>query len=227
MRAILNALVDTLSPPHCCICALPLRGGEAHACAECVALIDPDAADPVDPGPLRGATSVAAYRGPIRDAVRALKFEGQTWRAAPMGAIAAPRLPTSVGAAVVVPIPSSPERLRERGYNPAGLLARAVAREVGLPVAWDALYRRDGGARQADRSLRDRALIASAWRPGRARAIRGRDVILVDDVVTSGETIRSAAAVLLALGGRSVWALCFAATPAAIPTASTRADSAS
>ena len=113
---------------------------------------------------------------------------------------------------LVVPVPLYPRRLRERGFNPAALLARSLSRAWGVPWNPVALRRLrdtpsqtrlDRGARQAN--------VRDAFR---ARGRQPAHVCLLDDVVTTGATLEAAARALHAAGSTRVTALCAARTPA-------------
>ncbi len=112
---------------------------------------------------------------------------------------------------LVVPVPLHPRRLRERGFNPATLLARALARERRVRLDPVALRRvRDTPSQtRLDRRARRRnvrgAFVARARVPPR--------VWLVDDVVTTGSTLGEAARALRRAGARSVVGVCAARTP--------------
>jgi len=118
---------------------------------------------------------------------------------------------------LLLPVPLSPRRLRERGYNQAWELARRLARELGLPAQADGLQRwretpaqttLDAAARRAN--LRDAFVV----HPRLASRLAGRHVALVDDVMTTGATLATAADLLLRSGAREVSAWALARTPA-------------
>jgi predicted amidophosphoribosyltransferase len=119
----------------------------------------------------------------------------------------APRLPTD---APVVPVPPSRRRLRERGFDPAALLARGFAERTGRELQ-PLLRRRDRAPRQvgagrAERRVEGRMRIE-------ATAVAPRCVILLDDVHTTGATLRACAAALRRAGAEEVRAVTYARTP--------------
>lgn len=114
----------------------------------------------------------------------------------------------------VVPIPLHVRRLRSRGFNPAGLLAVEIARREGVRVHFDWLVRLRDTPSQAGsgRSARQKN-VAGAFQCRRRMGPTPRRVWLIDDVVTTGATLRAAAQVLRDAGVREVFALCAARTP--------------
>jgi ComF family protein len=111
---------------------------------------------------------------------------------------------------VVIPVPLSPQRLRERGYNQAGLLARGFAELAGLRYAPEGAGRVRHTASQVGLSAEQRrANVAGAFE-GRPRFVAGRAVILVDDVRTTGATLEACAEALRAAGAASIWGLTLA-----------------
>src|SRR5688572_27674399 len=147
---IAMALVDLFLPPACAGCG---RYG-ADLCGSCLASFRP-ASDPrdrflaADPGIVVGdelelAIAAFAYEGAVRRALSRLKYGGAARLATPLVDAALPvlrRLLLLTGPAHLMPVPIHAERLRQRGYNQAALLARAFARQTEAPVA-DLLLRR-------------------------------------------------------------------------------------
>jgi predicted amidophosphoribosyltransferase len=178
--------------PHC---ALPLP------CGDC---------------PARGASfdaawSAVAYEGVARDVLHALKFSGARPLAGVMAAQIAATAPAGLltGGRVLVAVPAHPGRRRARGYDPAELLARALARRSGLPLA--PVLRRAGGATRQVGAPRD---VRRA--PGRLAVHATRRappaVVLVDDVHTTGATLGACATALKRAGADEVTAVTWART---------------
>jgi ComF family protein len=113
---------------------------------------------------------------------------------------------------LIVPVPLHPLRLRRRGFNPAGLLAAALGRRHRLPVDHAALARIRDTPSQTRLARSQRAQnVSGAFRAGK-RALPGR-IWLVDDVVTTGSTLREAARTLRGAGAHRIVAVCAARTP--------------
>jgi predicted amidophosphoribosyltransferase len=171
----------------------------------------------VGPAGLEAAeTAIWRYAGPVAEAVKRAKFGGGAgadervaralarWR--PRGGLAAPEDVEAVSW-----VPSSPRRARRRGFELPALLARDWARDLGLPARPALVCARDDpplsdGAGIADRASR----VAGRFR---ARDVAGRRWLLVDDVVTTGATLREAARTLRVAGATEVRCLALAATP--------------
>lgn len=194
---------DTLLPvdaaASCPVCQ-DLAG--AQTCARCRAA----------PPPFDAVVAAFAWGGAVKDAIHRMKFSGAAWAAEPLARRAWPdgaALPGGVD--VVVPLPLHPARHRARGYNQAALLARRWAALLGVPLAPAALARTRATAAVADLAPAQRAsAVAGAFSVAQPARVRGRRVLLVDDVVTTGATAREAAAVLKAAGAASVRVACVA-----------------
>jgi ComF family protein len=119
-------------------------------------------------------------------------------------------------AEILVPVPAHWRRVIGRRYDQAALLAQALGTISGRPVVPDMLYRSRATPRLVDkRALERAALVAGAFAVSRRRAavLAGRQVLLVDDVMTSGSTVNACAAALLAGGAAAVDVLAAARVP--------------
>ena len=109
---------------------------------------------------------------------------------------------------VLVPVPLHKRRLRERGYNQSGLLAEELGKLTGLPVVSDCLERQRYALPQARTAHVEerRSNVTGAFTCHDSR-LSGKQVLLIDDVATSGATIDACAATIKAAGAISVWGL--------------------
>ena len=112
---------------------------------------------------------------------------------------------------VLVPVPLHPKRVRERGYNQSSLLAKELGKLTSLPVVDDCLIRQRHAPPQAKTSTVNerRSNVAHAF-TCRDHRLQGKQVLLIDDVSTSGVTLDACAAALKAAGVTSVWGLTLA-----------------
>lgn len=141
-----------------------------------------------------------------RRAVHLFKFEGW-WRLADSLARPMVALEPLTDRLLLIPVPLGPRRRRRRGYNQSERLARALGRLSGLPVA-DRLVRiRDT---RSQSSLAPEARQANVRGVFRAAGVRGRRVVLVDDVFTTGATLVAAAEAARIAGAERVEAVTFA-----------------
>lgn len=188
--------------PKCPRCALPYEGvGPDHLCAECLKT----------PPPFERAEAVYEYGGAAADVVLRLKYGGMTLPARPMGRLMADRGRDYGGVDLIVPVPLFPKRLRKRGFNQSALLAREMGRRLRVPVNTSALRRIRDTVPQAGLSREHRLEnIRGAFSLRKPASVSGRRILLVDDVVTTGTTVREAARVLTKGGAVSVTVVAFA-----------------
>ncbi len=150
------------------------------------------------------------YGGALREAIRALKYRRRRGVGHYLGALLAERtlgsLPSDL--CTVIPVPLHPARLRERGFNQAELLARPVAKALGIPCLPAALRRLGREAQAGLHAEARRHNVVGAFEPGPA-AVWGK-VLLVDDVFSTGATAGACARALLAAGAEEVIVLTLA-----------------
>jgi ComF family protein len=190
--------------PRCPRCHFP--SGTGRTSTSCLACAEwPEA--------LAAARSAVILEHPAERLVHALKYEG--WRE--LAPVMARRMldlepPPDAGRRVVVPIPTTAQRRRQRGYNQAALIATAYAERRGLELV-EALERTAGGGSQvsltpAERRSNVRGAFGAV--PSALGRIRGRHVTLVDDVLTTGATAGEAAQALERAGAAGVSLFTFA-----------------
>ena len=179
------ARLTFLNGGGCRLCAMPAESdlGDATLCGACAA----------KPPRWQAARAALAYDDASRKAVldlkRAGRLDGLPVFAAWMGLAGADILSA---ADLIVPVPLHYRRLASRGFNQSGWLASAVSRQSGLPACNDALIRQRPTPTQGGLSARERRRnVAGAFavRASRAEAVAGANIVLVDDVYTTGATL--------------------------------------
>jgi ComF family protein len=144
----------------------------------------------------------------LRDAIHRFKYDGLSVLAEPLGALMAAYWWTHpLAADVVVPVPLHRRRVRDRGYNQSALLAEVVSSAHDVPIDTDVLARHRATVPQVGLSVDRRSQnVQGAFRCTDNR-LAGMDVLLVDDVCTTGATLEACADALLDSGARRVRAL--------------------
>ena len=178
------SLLELLVPSICPACDRPRRPGELLLCPTCARELRP----------LRGlglAVTAVAYEGVGRSLLRRFKFEGRSDALAVLLEPLAERV-RPLGADCIVAVPRHRTRVRELGSDPVWTLARALARKTGLELCPRVLKRTRPTVPQAGLSIAERQRNVRQSFRGR-RQLRGRHVLLVDDVTTTGATLREAA----------------------------------
>lgn len=195
--------IEWIAGPTCKTCGYPAGpfGEPVDACRHC------RGANP----PLTGTVAVARYSFGAKHLVTALKFRRETELVAPLAALmdARRRLARLPECDVALPVPLHSARKRQRGFNQAALLARAVAGRAGMEVGEKVLVKCRNTAPQS--TLRRDERLAhgkDAYRVG--ADLSGKRVLLVDDVMTTGATLGECAKVCRAAGAVRVYALVFA-----------------
>lgn len=210
MLELYDHLLDLVFPPRCPGCRLRGTLVCARCMQQCRALRN-DAPAPLGRAiaPLRSVAALYQYDSPLREAIHLLKYRRRRALAKPLGELCVEALPNAVrSCALVVPVPLHPVRERERGFNQSALLAEAIAAELGLPVSRELHRTRSTehqvGMNRAAREVNVRD--AFVWRGAQPRGA----VLLVDDVLTTGSTLRECGRALRAAGAVEIHALTLA-----------------
>jgi ComF family protein len=150
--------------------------------------------------------SAAFFEGVLQKALHRLKYHHDQILADSLGALLARHWrATQVPGEMIVPVPLSAERLRERGYNQAALLARGLAELTNKAFRPQALQRVRHTVSQVGLSAEARRANVVGAFVADSRAVRGRAVLVIDDVCTTGSTLVACAEALRQAGATTVW----------------------
>ncbi len=204
---------ETIPEPVCPRCGAPLEPGgtepQGALCAACLAE-GPDRSLPLS------VRSLALYAGNVREAILRVKFGKQRPVARSLGLYIIEQFPRFFPADafdLILPVPLHPIRLREREFNQSVLLARPLAGRLRIPLELDAAVRVRHTPPQSALTEADRRRnLGGAFRVRRPERIRGRSILLLDDVYTTGATLEELARTLLSAGARKVSAITLART---------------
>jgi len=223
-------VVDLLFPPVCRFCRLPLPEGMGDFCAACRAGLTEDASSTClrcgsSLGPhaaseggcsrcrkdryrFDGVIRLGRYRDVLREAVLRSKRAADELLAHGLGLLLGERVRQVLGpvpADAVVPVPLHWLRRWRRGYNQAQALAEGVASTLGIPCLSGALRRiRHTPAQTRQTPQERRKNLRGAFRIAAWRRLRGRTILLIDDVLTTGATAHEAARALKVAGAQQV-----------------------
>lgn len=195
--------VTPLDAPLCPLCGRPFLYGSCsdHLCGACsLTLPTFDSA--------RGAL---LFDGAVRELIHQFKYSGKTMLRRPLALLAADHLDRFVietGPDVIIPVPLHHKRLRQRGFNQAILLGEIFAQKWRLPLLRNSLRRVRWTEPQVNLSAAERLEnVKGAFALADIVAVAGKRVLLVDDVYTTGSTVKECAKVLKSGGAQSVTAI--------------------
>jgi ComF family protein len=200
---VCQAKIKRIAEPLCSSCGAHLPGGKP--CSDCV----------VEILSLRGVRCLAYYEGVFQKVILHLKYQGDR----SLAAFLSTQLVEVIERAgwqfeMVLPVPLGPQKLKSRGYNQAALLASEIARSFHQPQNDHILIRNQDTRSQVglepEERFRNVAEVFTAQ-----PAVRGKTILVIDDVFTTGATLEACAQALYAAGANAVFgaALARAATP--------------
>ena len=204
LQALWQSALDFFFPPHCLACG---RIGSRY-CVHCLAELPFPPIHHAPESVLRLQVAAAPFEGALRTAIHALKYEGVRQLAPLLAARLAQAVARSdFQAQSVVPLPLHSERLAQRGYNQSALLAESLAARLKLPYLPNAAQRIRHTAPQVGLNRQERAAnVADAFRAD-PEQVRGLRLLLVDDVMTTGATMRACAEALHQAGAAEICGL--------------------
>jgi ComF family protein len=192
-----------IGEPCCARCGLPFEfdGGIDAECGACLAY----------PPPFDRMRAAVAYGEIARQVALKLKYSGRPGVAETLGHFMQRHLADAPADALLAPVPLHRWRIWKRGYNQSGLIASALARRTGLAVELGLLQRIKRTPPLKGLGPRERALtVRGAFRVALPERARGRTIVLVDDVFTSGATAGACAKALKRAGAARVEIICWA-----------------
>ena len=193
-----------LERPYCPKCASP---GVMVRCGFCAA--HPMAVDAIR------SPYLYAPESPIHRAITSLKYRGLRSIAPELAGLLAEFVSQRRGTAadVIFPVPSHPSRIRRRGYGQASLIASELGERLGIPVDLDCLSRVVNAPSQLETQSREERWTQAQANFACAASLNSANVLLVDDLVTTGSTASACAAALKDAGARRVVAVSVARAP--------------
>lgn len=198
--------LDPIKGPLCSLCGQPFKTdrGENHPCGICLK----------KPPSFDKAASVFVFRGKAAEAIYKLKYSKKTCLAGLLGDFLAFHPMTEEGFDVIIPVPLHLDKLRERGFNQSYLLAKRIGKICQIKTNPLLLERKKATLPQVGMKSRERILNVKEAFGLRADAdpadIKGRRILLVDDVYTTGATLKECSKVLKKKGAEKVYALTLA-----------------
>jgi len=156
-----------------------------------------------------GIRSPFRFEGAMRQAIHQLKYQNLKAISSSLAVLLADYLLlTPLPGEALVPVPLHPRRLRERGYNQAALLAKELGKLMNLPVIMDCLIRvKEAKPQVRTTTVKERRENVTGAFLCRGDKINGKQIILIDDVCTSGATLEACATALKNNGAISIWGL--------------------
>jgi len=195
-----------ITSPLCASCGLPFTetGGANHLCEECI----------LSTPPFSMARALGSYEGALLDAIHLFKYHGKVSIGEAVGRMMAKACYDSLAAGdypLIIPVPLHPKKLRERGFNQALILARQISKRFSVPIDFTTLRRVIHTESQVSLSGRQRmANVRGAFEvTGRSR-IENKKILLVDDVYTTGSTVKECSRILVKNGAKEVAVLTLA-----------------
>lgn len=196
--------IRPIMPPFCLCCGVPFisQEGPDHLCGRCLR----------EPPPFRQARAWAYYQygadslQPVSDAIQHFKYHRDLSVGKTLALLAASHYPfASASYDVIIPVPLHLKRLRWRGFNQSLLLARAIGTRHQVTVDPFLLERSRPTVPQTQLTGKDRRTnVKGAFTVSMADRVRDKQILLVDDVYTSGATVHECAATLMSAGAEVV-----------------------
>lgn len=195
-----------INGPLCPVCGIPYpaEASPDHVCGDCL----------LKKRHIKTARSLGVYESILHDAIHAFKYGGNLTLGERLGRLMAEHDYPSFRIrdySLILPVPLHPRRLRQRGFNQSVILAREISRRHGVAMDFRTLRRIVDTESQAGLKKEERrSNIRQAFCTADPERVRGQNILLVDDVYTTGSTLGECAKTLLKGGAEAVGALTLA-----------------
>lgn len=200
------AAIQKYTGPACRVCGVPTVSGQTTICSTCLEIRHP----------FSKILYYGLYEGALRRAVHLLKFNRIKRLASPISKLLL-ELPIPKSD-LIIPVPLHLKRLREREFNQTALIGYYFSRELKIPLIVNNLIKTKETPPQTFLNRKER--LRNVKKAFSAHGISGSDVILIDDVITTGATVRECSEALIKSGAKSVTVIALAhSTPADMKTA--------
>ena len=201
-------LANLLYPPKCVLCEAFLGKDETDFCHHCRETAPEFEKSKIKFSFIAGWTAVWYYKDNVRQSLLRYKFAGRRCYAPAYARILAMKLQTAelTDFDIVTWVPVAPQRRQERGYDQVEILAAALRKELGIrPKATLRKIRNTPPQSGILETAHRRANVLGAYRCIRPKQIRGKRILLLDDVITTGSTASECARTLLIAGAKEVY----------------------
>jgi ComF family protein len=189
--------------PLCTLCGMPFAraGGIDHLCSPCA----------TSRRYFSGARSATFFEGPVKELIHRFKYGKKFYLSRPLGLLTAQPFGDSVpwrSADIIVPVPLHHRRLRQRGFNQAQLISCQLVKQWRVPLSINNLRRIRWTEPQIGLSAADREEnVKNAFSVADPSKFKDKSIILVDDVYTTGSTVKECARTLKNKGAGPVWVI--------------------
>lgn len=211
-----SLILDIFFPPRCTWCnkVVPIHTTVCPDCAQKLDIIRLPYTNfkPEDSYYLACVWAVYFYVYPVRDAILRFKFEDEKELYKPFAkdmAITAQINKLNSLYDVIVPVPLSPKRMKERHYNQSALLAQEMAKELNMAYLDNILMKTvETGRQMESNAIERRSNVKNAFSVQNSEWIINKRILIIDDIVTSGSTLEESAKALINAGAAACGALC-------------------
>lgn len=194
------SMFNLISPPLCTACGAPFAytGGTNHLCEDCI----------VSRPSFSMARAVGKYDAALLDAIHLFKYHGKISAGKALGKMMAQTRYDSLAIenySTIMPVPLHARRLRERGFNQSLILAKQISDIFSLPLDFLTLRRKTRTEAQVSLSRKERASnVRGAFEVTDIKAVENKRILLIDDVYTTGSTVKECSKTLMKNGAAEV-----------------------